>query len=278
MAGPGLTTPSRNLHQDDVCEFVREILAARSGEAILLTGRPDRKQRDSKAVDELWESATRRYAIEHTLVESFDGQLSNIAKIERLLVPVKKMVAGRLRGRFALAVREVEASAARINFAEAHQEVARLILDAADRMEVGETVSILTEQLPFEFRLHLRFKADSQLILYTDIEGDPNELRRERLRRALDAKCPKLALASKDARITVLILEADDIQLSNVWIVYEAFEIALRERTDQPTIAVLVETDASPWSGWLLKEGHNWGDAVPPNRDGGYLYQRGQVR
>jgi hypothetical protein len=29
--------------------------------------------------------------------------------------------------------------------------------------------------------------------LYTDSEADPEELRLERVRRALDAKCPKLA-------------------------------------------------------------------------------------
>jgi len=269
----------REAHQDEVCEFAREIIAARSGEAIHLTHRPDRECRDSKAVDEFWESETRRYAAEHTLIESFDGQLANLAKIERLLVPVKGLVAGRLPGRFALAVREIETSAARVNFDGAHQEIARLIVDVADRMKVGETISIRSEQLPFELRLHLRFKEDSQLILYTDIEGDPNELRRERLRRALDAKCPKLAIAAQDTRIPVLILEADDIQLSNVSLVYQAFAGALRERSgDRPTIAILVETDASPWSGWVLKDGGRWGDAVPRNRDGGILYQRGQVR
>ena len=116
----------RPSNQDQVCEFVREIVTARIGEAIALTGRPDRDHRDIKAVEELWESTHHRFAVEHTVIESFSGQLANIAKIERLLVPVKDMLAGRLPGRFALAVRETDTAAARIDFTEAHREVARL--------------------------------------------------------------------------------------------------------------------------------------------------------
>jgi len=104
----------RPSNQDQVCEFVREIVSARIGEAIALTGCSDREHRDIKAVEELWESTHYRFAVEHTVIESFSGQLANIAKIERLLVPVKDMLAGRLPGRFALAVRETETAAARM--------------------------------------------------------------------------------------------------------------------------------------------------------------------
>jgi hypothetical protein len=41
---------------------------------------------------------------------------------------------------------------------------------------------------------------------------------------------------------------------------------------------VLVETDANPWSGWILKEGDRLGDDVLPNREGRFLYERGRVR
>jgi len=43
-------------------------------------------------------------------------------------------------------------------------------------------------------------------------------------------------------------------------------------------IVLLVETDGHPWSGWILKERDRLGDDVPPNRDGGHLYERGRVR
>lgn len=134
-------------NQIDVCAFVREILAARTGEEIRISSRPDLERRDIKAVEELWESPTHRYAVEHTLIESFEGQLANVAKIERLLVPVKEMLANRLPGRFALSVREADTSAARVKGAttsQLHEEIAGLVLEAAPSLDVGATVTAFT--------------------------------------------------------------------------------------------------------------------------------------
>jgi len=64
----------RTNNQDAVCAFVREIISARTGEPIEVTRRPDVQHRDIDAVEELWESPTRRYAVEHTLIESFERQ------------------------------------------------------------------------------------------------------------------------------------------------------------------------------------------------------------
>ncbi|HXG71108.1 MAG TPA: hypothetical protein VNJ04_10940, partial [Gemmatimonadaceae bacterium] len=230
-------------NQDQVCAFVRQIVAARISETVALTGRPDRDHRDIKAVEELWESTHRRFAVEHTVIESFDGQLANIARIERLLVPVKDMLAGRLPGRFSLAVRATETSAARIEFAIAHREVARLVLDAANRLTVGETITLSSTVLPFELRLHLRFKEDSRLILHTDIEGDPEELRLERVRRALDAKCSKLATWAREGRSSILIIEADDNQHSNVFVVYQAVARAPDQLADGRRFRTLTVLD-----------------------------------
>src|SRR5437867_276970 len=101
--------------QDAVCTFVRDILAARTNENIEISARPDRDQRNIPAVEELWESPTHRYAVEHTRVEAFEGQIANQAKLLRLLVPVKLALADHLPGYFALSVREAEMSAGRID-------------------------------------------------------------------------------------------------------------------------------------------------------------------
>ena len=60
----------------------------------------------------LWESATRRYAIEHTRVDAFEGQADREPSKNRcLLVPVKIALADRLSGWFGLSVREVDVAA-----------------------------------------------------------------------------------------------------------------------------------------------------------------------
>lgn len=77
------------------------------------------------------------------------------------------------------------------------------------------------------------------LILQTDIAGDLEALRVERVARAFDGKCPKLMAWAKDGRTSVLILESDDIQLSNIWVTMAAVKAVLAKRGDQPDVIVL---------------------------------------
>ena len=159
--------------QDAVCAFVRDIISARTREHIEISALPDRDERNLQAVEELWGSPTRRYAIEHTRVEAFEGQIANQARIMRFLVPIKIALADRLPGYFGLSVREAEMSAARIDVKAAQLEVARLVIEAAGTVPVGEVVTLQSERLPFKLQLYLRHKDSRNLILYTDIEGDP---------------------------------------------------------------------------------------------------------
>jgi hypothetical protein len=40
---------------------------------------------------------------------------------------------------------------------------------------------------------------------------------------------------------------------------------------------VYVETDASPWRGWVFKDGNRVGFDAMRSEDGGYRYERGRV-
>ena len=269
-----MTRPSL---QDEVITFVREIIAARTGEPISIASRPELDHRNAKAVEQLWEASLRGYAVEHTRVESFEGQIANDAKTDRLLTPVKKRLAGRLHGYFVLAVREHETAATRVDFKFAHREIERLVLAAAERLEVGATDTLRSARLPFEMRLHRRHNKSSGLVLFSDIEGDPETLRLERFRRAFAEKCPKLSKWATEGRASVLVLESDDYQHANFMLSFDAMEKVLAERTDQPDVVVYVETDASPWSAWVFKDGERVGNDAMRNRDGGYRYERGRV-
>ena len=268
--------PSPSL-EVEVCEFVREIIAARTGEPISIASRPELDHRNVEAVELLWDASSGGYAVEHTRVESFERQIANIAKILQLLTPVKEMLAGRLPGYFVLAVRENQTTAARGDFAVIHREVERLVLDAAERLAVGETVTLGSPRLPFEMRLHLRHKNGSGIVLHSHIEGDPETLRVERFRRAFAKKCPKLATWATEGRASVLVLESDDSQHADFNVSFDAVAKVLAERTDQPDIVVYVETDASPWSAWVFKDAERIGNDAMRNRDGGYRYERGRV-
>jgi hypothetical protein len=261
--------------QNAVCGFVRKIIADRTNEKIEIAARPELDERNIPVVEELWESPTCRYAIEHTRVEAFEGQIANQSRILRWLLPVKMVLAPRLPGYFILSVREVDLAAARFDVDAARLEIARLVVETAGTLPVGEVVQLRSKRFPFSLQLYLRHKNGSNLVLYTDIEGDPELRRLERICRALDDKCPKLAVWARDGRTSVLALESNDIQLSNAFVIADTLKHALRERDDQPDVIVLVETDIGEMNGWVLKEGDRYGKDVPPSVRG-YCYSEGQ--
>ena len=262
--------------QDDVCNFVREILSARCGEPLEVTARPDRLVRNDLAVEELWDGPSRRFAVEHTRIESFSGQIQNTAWIQKLVFPVRAMLENRLPGYFELSVREAETTRARIDFADAHAEIVRLVLETARQMKDGDSTVLASETLPFKVGLRRRHGNGSRAVLNTVIEGDLEELRVARIRRAFAAKCPKLVAWSDEGRGSVLILESSDFQHANAWLVSEAVRQVLAERSDAPDIVLLVETDGAPMYGWVLKDGPQIGDSVPmPTGD--RCYTQGHV-
>lgn len=178
---------------------------------------------------------------------------------------------GQLPGTFVLTFPEK----ARGKFATAPEEIAQLVLDAVDGLAVGETIPLHSDTLAFDMQLHCRHKDHSRLVLVTEIGGDPIERRDERIRRAFEDKCPKLATWSTDGYTSVLVLQSDDIQNSNVGIIFQTVKRALAERADPPAIIVLVETEVTPMYGWVLKENERLRDDVPQPNGLGYYTEGG---
>jgi hypothetical protein len=61
-------------NEEACCAAVRRFQSKRTGELIEVVGRPEQAERRKKAVVQLWASHSRRYAVEHTRVEAFEGQ------------------------------------------------------------------------------------------------------------------------------------------------------------------------------------------------------------
>jgi hypothetical protein len=231
---------------------------------------PERLHRNVPAVEQLWTSPTRAYAVEHTRIETFAGQIEHNARVRRFLSPVRVALHGLVPGTFELGVFAAELKAARVVL-PAHVEMCRLVLDAARTMAVRESRTLRSDTVPFALHLHRRHAAGSQVFLGSHIVGDREELRYQRVRRAFEDKGPKLRAWTTAGMTSLLVLEADDIQHSNCGVVWQAVKRVLAESDGAPDLIVLVETDGGPWYGWVLKDGQFTGDDVPtPN--GEYCY------
>jgi hypothetical protein len=132
-------------------------------------------------------------------IESYSGQIGNDALLSRLLGPVSSMLAGRLPGTFVLAVDVGEAVKARLPCGAAQDEIVRFALEAAPGMREGEVCRLQPPLLPFKIQLKCRHRRGSRLGVRCVVLGDGPALRLERVRRAFDAKCPKLAAWAGDA-------------------------------------------------------------------------------
>ena len=262
-------------HEREVCRCVREdILSDRTGERIEVTDRPeDRIRHGRQVVEELWKSQTRHYAVEHTRIEAFDQQVESREKLVRMLLPVTDALRHSVEGRYTLSIRQSDALAAGVSYSVVRTEVARLVLDAAPRLEVDKEVLLRSDLLPFILGLRRKEGRNPYVLLESVIEGDPEELRVARIRRALDHGCPKLRDWARGGATSVLVLESDDSQHGNQFVINKALQAALVQRTDAPDMIILVQTDGHPWTGWILKEGASLGEKVSPRANGRYMYE-----
>jgi hypothetical protein len=234
-----------------VCDFVRSILSAAVRAPVAVTGQPDREERSKKSVEELWAAGTTAFAIEHTLLESFVGQFDDDAKFVRLIAPLEQLLAGQLPGTYSLRVEAGVSAALRLRYDRAQGCMCEAILRAAPTLPVGESLELTHERIPFPFFLHRRSEKGSRILVRRSV-SDVEPSRLDRLRRALEAKCPKLKEASVDDRVSVLALESNDIVLANYNLVGLAAKQALAERSDCPNIVVVVETDGGLFNAWVV--------------------------
>lgn len=89
------------------------------------------------------------------------------------------------------------------------------------------------------------------------------ELRQRRLDRAFSKKCRKLQQCSADGARTVLVLESDDIALTNFHLVGEQIATVSAARRNAADDIFFVETAIDPWLVWLMKQDGDLWPRVP---------------
>ncbi|MHC4297416.1 MAG: hypothetical protein ACYS7Y_08960, partial [Planctomycetota bacterium] len=109
--------------------------------------------------------------------------------------------------------------------------------------------------VPFQVTLYRWPRHDGELRISMNAPASLQDRRRQRISEALERKCPKLCQAREDKRISILLLESDDMSLGNCWATGQATADEMATRNDLPDEVYLVETDIEPWTVWILKDG-----------------------
>ena len=235
-------------HEGKCCDAVLRWFEARLGVERAGLRSPE-KEHDSAPVEITCRFGAQLYALEHTGVEPFDGHVRLQAEAERDFGPVYTGVANRLPAGDLFEL-HVPARAmqplSRQERATVQAAIVGWVLRKAPsvvRSPVGRIASPVTREtppgVPFELSLH-RYAKPAGLdrdfsISHLVQSARAVEEREARVYQACARKFPKLAewKARAGAR-TVLVLEDNDLQLSNPQVIYEALAAAERRLVDRP--------------------------------------------
>lgn len=258
-------------NEQRICKAVMSLVAHRRGERITSVQPVDVVVRDRPAVEWVFDTPTAKFAVEHTRIESFSNQIAEGKLFAQLLGPLAAELAGKLPGVFFLVVDVGAAKAASTEHASIRAALADWILAKGAGLDPEEQSGPdgkcdITEKpagVPFEVTLHRDADYDSQLFIIQSLSGDRDRLQRDRIRTALNRKCPKLLQESKSGRVSILVLESDDIALANRRAIANATVVELSTRDDTPDIVIWARTSTNPWKAWLLKDGDKMHPNVP---------------
>ena len=270
-------------NEGKVCDVVVRFLERRERQPRTGVLRPETSGRDSQ-VDLQLMLGSQVYAIEHTQIEAFEHQVRSGRHFGELIGPVKTALSDPLPGdavydlHFPIETGLGKKSSDLIRAQRALVHWVRenaALLHAWDGEICAEetysglhhlTVSGRPSGFPYEVTLHRRTRSrltrdePGFLDVLRVLPGDFESWRVARLRRAIQAKCPKLRQCKEDGARTVLVLESNDLRLSNSVLIREALVPALDERQDAPDEVYLVETTSRAWAVYPLVAG---GELLP---------------
>jgi hypothetical protein len=231
-----------------------------------------------------------QYAIEHTIVEAFSGQIRTGVDFGSFIEPIKAALDHHMPppGRFLLVFaidpgkgmkpREILAAQRDIiawvekEGAELHREYpeqpSKIRKPSGFRNERKATIAGIELLLQRETHWAEPETVHGRLFIQRFAPKDYETLRAERVEKAMAKKLPKLKVWKDNGARSVLVLENGDISLSNHVVILEAAEAALAGRTDGPDELWLVDTTIeSEWTAWcLIRDGISLPDDDTPHR------------
>ncbi len=220
---------------------------------------------------------SQNYAIEHTLIEAFPGQIHTGAEFGRFIDPVIDELSETLPGPAVydlyfpidarLGVRQDRLQQLRNNFIVWVREQAQQLHERNPEKPTRERHPRGIEDqyrgrppgFPYDVSLHRNAhwssssRHDGVLLASRYAPENVEEQRAVRLRTTLDRKCPKLQKCKEEGARTILVLEDNDIALSNYVLIGDGLVSLLEEFTNLPDEIYLVETSVNTWSVRLLK-------------------------
>jgi hypothetical protein len=251
-------------HEDKVCDTIVHFIAKRKNLIIDKICYPDKDKKDNTpSVDRLIKCLGVEILLEHTLIESYPEQIADSKRVANLLDPLRMKLAGQLPtpGHYELLI-DVGAVKGAKDTESIQTALLKWITEKAPLLKVGSPNVVPAHYIrekplgvPFEVTLYRFPRRDGELWITLLAPNNLQAKRKERISKAFEQKCHKLCKARDDNRISVLLLEYDDIFLGNDLVIAKAIIEVLPSRNDVPDEIYLVDTCITRWSVSVVKEG-----------------------
>jgi hypothetical protein len=245
-------------NEGKACDAVLREIEARVGAARRDLIFPE-KMRSVGPVELVCTVGTQFFAFEHTRIEPFAGHIQLEAEAKRHFQPITERVASQLpvESRFELQM----PAGAMLGLSDQtarpiqHALVAWILATAPELPTTRPGRYILPIRkikppgVPFAVSLH-RWPRDGfpfPFAIQHVAAGDVEAGRRERIRAAYDKKVPKLLRWKASGARAILILEEDDIFLTNHFNVADALARVEESRADRPDEIYLLSVFTSMW-------------------------------
>lgn len=270
------------------CDAVVRALEQLAGSARMNAYSPE-DHRAAAPVEYVFELDCVPYAVEHTIVEAFAGQIQTDVDFEPFIAPIVAALDHHMPppGRFDLsfAIHPSKGIKPRDIPAAQHAIIAWVREKAADlhnecpeqppkshkpfgvRGFRKDAVAGVELTLHRETAWSIPANAHRRLLVSRIAPRNCDALRDERLKKAMDKKLPKLKSWKDRGARSILVLENGDISLSNPFVILTSAETALADRQNAPDELWLVDTTIkTEWTAWcLIRDGVSLPDGETRN-------------
>jgi len=233
-----------------------KFIAKRRSDIFKVLYSPEKLDHQNKRVELIGEGKETYYAIEHTRIESFDKQIYDSVKFGEIFGPLEEELKGKLPspGYYCLSINIHEAMKLK-NYEQVRRIISRWIKKNAGILKLNpsknsDSNAITEKPKGLDFDVTLTRLGDISTIegkFFVSRKKPPNldELRRSRIREALNKKCPKLndEKIRKSNCLSILVLETNDMGLGHIPKISKDVITEIHNRTnDIPDYIVLLDT------------------------------------
>jgi len=250
-------------NEGKACEAIVQRLEERANGKRTGLRFPEQEQHASP-VEAAFSIGDQLYALEHTVIEPFEGHMKMEAEADRHFKPIEDALKDAL-GNTAMFELVIPVNAFQVKKKGEIEAIQKALIEwvkasastmpkSADGRGTSSS-SAATPQVPFAVTLQ-RFEPapiPGHHFQISHMVSNGPQLRADRIKKSIEKKFPKLAAWKRDENAkTVLVLEDNDIHLTNPSIVAETFEPLAKARADRPDETYLVVSCTPLWTMWPM--------------------------